>query len=389
MMEDSRKPLLFVVALALLVLFQWIALITFNDSPLEGKEKSGVHGLHQPLGENWQIQHPGCADLKNITVFSDGHFVRSAYPPRYDHMSCFVMKSRYNCAGQKVENAATNWKLVLRQNKQTCDLRAVIDDTHGPMGVAQEMRRQRGLPDSRPVNVVLQGNSFLRQIWEAFVCGWRHDITQIQVHQGGPHVSLEAMKNMGNGKFNASQFGKPINMRDLFGGHPETTNFSAIQGCHAGPKNQSSYYVPGKPVPRNLDECNDNMAMVEFGGMIRFHYIFRSNRLYENMTDVYKHLGLQVENIDALMFNDGEESTFQQKSSLRRGVFERSPIWVGNFVQYTLMRLQLRDIGVWKGATNPRMVESPDAHPCMPGVPDDEANLLLFSLLSDAKVSMA
>ena len=42
---------------------------------------------------------------------------------------------------------------------------------------------------------------------------------------------------------------------------------------------------------------------------------------------------------------------------------------------------QTHDIGKWLGADNVGMDKKPDNHPCMLGVPDDEANLLLFLLM--------
>ena len=39
--------------------------------------------------------------------------------------------------------------------------------------------------------------------------------------------------------------------------------------------------------------------------------------------------------------------------------------------------------GYFFGASNPWITHPPDNHPCMPGIPDDEANILLYLLLLD------
>ena len=43
--------------------------------------------------------------------------------------------------------------------------------------------------------------------------------------------------------------------------------------------------------------------------------------------------------------------------------------------------IQMRDSGGWwSGADNVGMDHPPDDHPCMPGVPDDELDVLLLAL---------
>lgn len=46
-----------------------------------------------------------------------------------------------------------------------------------------------------------------------------------------------------------------------------------------------------------------------------------------------------------------------------------------------LKRAEKRIIGQYFGADNPWIVHPPGNHPCMPGIPDDEANILLYLLL--------
>ena len=48
--------------------------------------------------------------------------------------------------------------------------------------------------------------------------------------------------------------------------------------------------------------------------------------------------------------------------------------------------IQQRDARQWFGANNPWIIDSPDTHACMPGPPDDEVNLLLYLIFSNATV---
>ena len=45
-----------------------------------------------------------------------------------------------------------------------------------------------------------------------------------------------------------------------------------------------------------------------------------------------------------------------------------------------LKNIQKRDTGQYFGANNPWITDVPDGHPCLPGIPDDEVNLLLMIL---------
>jgi hypothetical protein len=51
-----------------------------------------------------------------------------------------------------------------------------------------------------------------------------------------------------------------------------------------------------------------------------------------------------------------------------------------------LEEMQIRDLGRYFGADNPWITNPPDGHPCMPGMPDDEVHLLLYSLLTGYNV---
>ena len=142
------------------------------------------------------------------------------------------------------------------------------------------------------------------------------------------------------------------------------------------------FYEKGLPFPSTKTQTfDDNVALVEFGGKIRFYYIFRPY-MYENLLGVFQEkLQLELQDIDSLVFNDGQEKTISSNNTMREifistGVWEQRIIWP----YHTFRKIQNRDIGSWFGADNPWITHPPDNHACMPGPPDDEVNLLLFLL---------
>jgi hypothetical protein len=136
-------------------------------------------------------------------------------------------------------------------------------------------------------------------------------------------------------------------------------------------------------------EYNDDIAMVEFGGIIRFYYIFRPD-FFLNITEIYDtklKLDLDPNDASMLIFNNEQYmNTFNEKQKGLYDIFQKNGIWQSsktnvlwpNIKEYK--STQNRDIVPhgWFGADNPWITKPPDKHPCMPGVPDDEVNLLLF-----------
>jgi hypothetical protein len=288
------------------------------------------------------------------------------FPPRYDHLSCFVMKARYNCATTAATgDRATDWRLVLNATKdgEDCNPRALVERFGGPVALAEDLLSRVAQEKFKPYVVVFHGNSFLRQMWEAITCIWRHQITNLLLQQGGPDISLAGLKD--RGLIDAHEIGTMLR------------NPSDEMGCH-GSTDLRGYYASDITVPSTIPECHDNIERVEFGSKIRFYYIFRP-WVYANVTAVYDKVGLKANDIDVLVFNDGEDKKYHQslQKQLRAGVFDESIVWdLDEF-----KRIQVRDTKKWFGATNPWVKKPPDNHPCMPGVPDDEADLLLFLLL--------
>lgn len=200
------------------------------------KKRQGIPSppiINYTLEELFQVHFPECAPSTNATNVAEDwiswfrqqptsgniQYIPSTRPPRYDHISCFLMKARYNCApppGSTSAKASDNQMMFWRHHngetqRRPCNLHSLVDFVGGPMGVyAHWMHRQQ--PNSpnhssnQKMQIVLQGNSYLRQVWEALLCGFRDQITNVTVVQGGPMLSLAYL---------ASRSGKLITPREL------------------------------------------------------------------------------------------------------------------------------------------------------------------------------
>lgn len=338
-------------------------------------------------------------------------YVPSEHPPRYDHLSCYVMKSRYNCARPPADTAAaptrpeaSGYKLVWQPppapsggddsggsddaRSLPCDFRAVIDAIGGPAGVARDVvrrrRRRRGGPpagngdgdnqssndDNGVLQVLLLGNSYVRQVFEALVCGFDGQITDVRVQLGGPDSSIAALRE--SGQLGGTELG------DFWEGGVDGLRAG---GCHSpSGGNQSAFFPPDVAAPPTIDGCNNDVGMVEFGGSIRFYYIFRPYRYDEGgFEEIRRGLGMVGNEMDVIASNSArrEQPNFN--------VTGRRTIKLERLLPY-LKQLQRKDLGSFFGADNPWITRPPDGHPCMPGVPDDEANVLLFLLLAEGSI---
>lgn len=371
-------------------------------------------------------------------------YVKSDHLPRYDHSSCFVMKSRYNCAhliqvgsnddgseknvvtagngtrrtgegkrkGPPPPGEATDFKLVwypplpnqsdcssgtnCRNFERPCDFRAIIDTVGGPAGIAREIvprwdttrefsqrhPKQQSAPppdindghdearNDRPVyQVLLMGNSYVRQVFEALVCGFRHDITDLKLQVGGPDSTKAGLRL--HGIVNATDMGDMVEGLDVI----------KDGGCHGTSNNtQKTFFPKDITAPPTIDSCNDDIGMVEFNRSIRFYYIFRPFMFSQDSAypQIRQRLGFQGDTVDVFAFSDKSDRkpylTYLNITKARRTI-DLSQLLP------SLKDLQRGDLGYFFGANNPWITHVPDAHPCMPGVPDDEVNLFLYLLL--------
>jgi len=72
-------------------------------------------------------------------------------------------------------------------------------------------------------------------------------------------------------------------------------------------------------------------------------------------------------------------------SEFLRSINVTAKIWEVPNISFN-KKMQVRDAGRWFGADNKWIWDPPDMHPCMPGVPDDEANFILYWLMSELMV---
>lgn len=408
-----------------------------------------------PLPQNWNGKQSSMMDF-----FAHGEFqyVLSEHIPRYDHISCPIMKARYNCAVSTFENpngtisthgttlpvmttrpTASSYKLIWTRynapNKTTdmpieqnpfnsdnvyndtfssCDFRHLMNVVGGPANVAAILSGREGTTTttaSRPpyYHVLMQGNSFLRQIFEALVCGFQDQITDMKVLLHGPSISRSngtatttttttttehSSSPMSPKKFTIADLGRPV------------SNWNSIQkhGCHGAGQSHGSrkthiarFYHDNVTIPPSASGCTDDMAMVEFQHSIRFYFLYHPSMFDDSaLLRAYDNLGLLfplehdmdadgtskvIATVDALIWNDGENSVpASSATATNGGIFVKRNISLDGFLQ-ELRVIQNTSIGHYFGADNPWIQHPPDNHPCMPGIPDDEVNVLLYLLM--------
>jgi hypothetical protein len=378
----------------------------------------------------------GGDDYASVTDFLrgvDGKFVSrdsnddDASPVGYDH-TCFVMKARYNCASTpngttKNKSRAEDYKFVYhhiahgRDNRRRrwpamppCDLDELIGWIGGPTGLGRVLvppptvhgNVTNNATNATKYQVVLQGDSRMRQVIEALMCRYMDQITNLTLTFQTPDLSKNAIwlrkkrlkVNNETHILRPNDTGKPrsigiSNESDGFMSYPDVRE----RGCHGSIADMSRFYHPGVTVPTSVRGCSDDLVMVEFGN-IRFYYINRPYLYDDNaILNAYEKLGMTthtdrgtgdvvLDDIDVLLWSraDGvSQSSLRFLSPERRRVLV-SHDWEG--VQALMGEIQKRTIGAYFGADNPFIEEIPDPmHACMPGYPDDMVNIMLFSLL--------
>jgi hypothetical protein len=297
-------------------------------------------------------------------------YVPSKTPPRYDHVSCTVMKARYNCAlsrtndtttipGKPTGAIASDYKFLWRHHVPGpwCDLQALTEFVRGPSSISQK-------------SVLLQGNSYLRQIWEAMVCGFQSQITNLTLLRHGPRMSLGYI---------ASRSGKLLQTQEV---GTFMINQQDIPGCHApsrGSTMLSTYYAPHVTIPPDVEHCSDDMAMVEFGHSLRIFFLFHPSRFQSDaLFHAYSQLDVP-EPLDIMAWMERPEDIFRNRTTIHQ---DSAPPWsLEGILLSSLKRVQEASVGYFFGADNPGITNPPDNHPCLPGIPDDEANIFIYLLL--------
>ena len=435
-----------------------------DDSEIDPfQEQPGCLLLHDLAGEE-QLPRANLS-MRGIletygTYVPTASLDRSSSAPRYDHRSCFLMRPRYNCA-RNFRNTTTNdtfvasdFALLLNSgvtamqrsavdhpakrnnnyhdvtSSSVCDLQKFVRDAGGPAGVgrrmiqnyqtgtradssivqsAESVQTKKSIESSReqsPIEVLLVGTSRFRQIFEALVCGFSDQVTNLKLQLGGP------VFNIHHKYMNVEEIGPLVGL-----------DFVKNGSCY-DPAAQASYSEffrdDGTIIPNNHDRCNDNIAIVEFDfanssnndnqkatgetSKIRFYYVFRP-WAWTNVTPALEALGIENRHkMDFVLWEPkdaNDEASWQYESSLDleslyQSMFDIRNITTNsesntdttlNIEQHDAHELyksiQLRDIGRYFGADNPWIIDPPDdEHPCMPGMPDDKVNFLLWYMLS-------
>lgn len=280
-------------------------------------------------------------------------YVPSNHTPRYDHLSCPVMKARYNCAGFPPDSVnyerATDYKLVsVDENNMECDFRELIDVVGGPVGVAKYLL-EKVVPERNatevPIKVLIQGNSYLRQVWEALVCSYSDQITDLKLLRNGPPISTASTAARAGALIPIDEMGQMIEGKE---GIDNIWN----AGCHSG-KSLDNFFWPGEQVPSTDPSCTDNVGMVEFSSLIRFYYIFHPSQFTkEARTDLY-HSQLSIgSSVDVLLWNNKEWDT-PSSLSVKRNISIDSLL-------PTVRKAQQKSIRRVFGANNPWITHPPD-----------------------------
>lgn len=312
------------------------------------------------------LVHPSCMGLfinGSVPLSSGGFYKRRELPKPayYDHSSCFLMKARYNCMDSRLKhsnNSLTDWQLMLAgYSGKDCTLDQLFSATGGIHQVAKNIRSWSHRRENvTHTNVLILGNSFLRQVFEAITCRYRANIVNGLVSVNATQMSI-------------SNSYRPFGVVDM-GEILPMNEFRA--GCHGS--NATHYYEPQFLPPQSYN-CSDSTAMVELDEGLRIYYIFRHFNYNKDLPILFDKLHLNISKIDVVVTNNVPAQNHLLFTMLHPHV----PIIEFDALSY-LQKIQTRDCGWWDGAHNIGLVMAADEHPCMPGIPDDEADLLLFML---------
>ena len=301
----------------------------------------------------------------NGTVpLSVGFYQRRVLPKLiyYDHSSCFLMKARYNCMDSRLSasnNSIFDWEFVLKgENEINCHLNHLFEATGGLKNLAKNIRSWSHRRENvTHTNVLIVGNSFVRQVFEAITCRYRDHIVRGLVQFNATSMSLSNI----NATYGIADMGDIVSMNDY------------RAGCH-GPIAEHYYEPQFTPLQIN-SECGDSMSMVELDEGLRFYYVFRHFNFDKDLPVLFDKLNLKISDIDVVVTNNKLSENLKLFTMLHPHV----PKLDFNVLS-VFKTIQTRDCGWWDGAHNIGLVMAADVHPCMPGIPDDEADLLLFML---------
>ena len=331
-----------------------------------------------------QCQQEGEVLLRDVAKFvpvnSTSITAAATGPISYNYLSCPVMRPRYNCHHSDPNFypkgfQPTDWKMVLNNGDNVCDLSTFVHTMKGPRGVAKHLQQHH----HRVFNVFMTGDSQLGQLWEALVCAWQSQITNLSVQIQGKAFQPRP----GTEKF---QFkGQLLNL--INPNNSSSDNNNKTEACRSElPENMARFLDGDAEEPTTLADCDDDVAMVEFDHSLRFYYIHRPD-MYIELEDVVDALGLAIHDIDQLVVNSLAESVLTElewSSRMKEGVWESRLAWNA----YGFKAVQERDIGRWFGVDNHGATTEFGNPGCMPGPIDDQVNLLLYQMRTGSTLRM-
>jgi hypothetical protein len=198
-------------------------------------------------------------------------------------------------------------------------------------------------------------------VYEALVCRYRDHIVDGLVEVNATHIGMAQMAER-NGTFYPSDMGTMRSMLEY------------REGCHG--LSPALFYEPAFVPHISEYECSDSISMVEFPGGLRFYYVFRSFVFYTCVPELLQQMRLNGSHVDAVITNHNPTETAPVLRHLDPRVSVISAVYLLEFFH----KVQTRDCGWWDGADNVGIKQVPDGHPCMPGIPDDELEVVLFAL---------
>ena len=308
-----------------------------------------------------------CSDIIDANGYLDfGRAVMvprpARFPVRYDY-TCKIMKARYNCAHEpKRKDVASDWILGFNSTAgNVCLMKDLLHMSGGIESVSRHIERwsHRNISDHK-THILLTGNSYMRQIFEAIVCNYHSEhglIKSVEVALGGPEMNMRSL--LANPKLEISDLGVSVDLGNL-------------TGCHAS-TNITQWYESSVSLPPDNAECRDDVARVEIANMV-FYYVFRPYA-YRNMSQIFTARGWNASTFDVIVSNENKATDYMSS-------FVSNKIRVINIASMLpyFHTMQMEQLHKWFGADNVGIYNVPDGHACMPGVPDDEVDTLLFML---------
>lgn len=325
-----------------------------------------------------------------------GGWAKTNFTPPYDARSCWLMKARYNCQDDTRPEQAPAYRWVARSADGLSSSPGEPDGQLMTLGRALHLVTPRDSgagPEPPRAHILLVGNSYLRQVFEALACRWRDSMTG-------------AVRGVGPARVAMSMSGlKTLNGKDLDPSNRVIARLNASElvdppACHGAPGADGAFggYYRGRAPPQALADCADDVATIEFAGRLRVSYVFRPYAYGDGLSQLFQgravpggsSLGLPYASIDAIVDLQGNAPTLLANIQHARAAAGRPAPF---FLEFAMVREQVKNKLLlemrkrWPkatvGATNGRLVN--DGHPCLPGLPDDEADLMLRAIGQRAK----